>query len=129
MAADANAPDAVADTMRAMYAAATADDFARLKEIFTEDFYAFDLGKRFDGMALAELIKGAHEAGTAFVWTVNDPETHVIGDWAWITYVNRGSITNASGVTPVTWLESAVLVHDAGRWRIRFFHSTRVPQE
>ena len=119
----------VAATVRAMYAAASTDDLATLKEIFTEDFYAFDLGKRFDGMALADLIKGAHAAGTTFAWTVNDPETHVIGDWAWITYVNRGSVTNASGVTPVTWLESAVLVRNSGRWRIRFFHSTRARVE
>lgn len=121
--------EGVADTLRAMYAAAAADDVERLKEIFTDDFYAFDLGKRFDGMALAELIKSAHAAGASFVWTVNEPETHVIGDWAWITYVNHGSVTNASGVTPVTWLESAVLLRDGDRWRIRFFHSTRAPAE
>jgi hypothetical protein len=51
------------------------------------------------------------------------------GDLAWITYVNRGSVGDAAGVTPVTWLESAVLRHDGRRWRIRFFHSTRVPAE
>jgi ketosteroid isomerase-like protein len=121
--------DDVAETMRAMYAAAAIDDEARLKEIFADDFYAFDLGKRFDGMALAQLIKAAHAAGRTFVWTVKDPETHMHGDLAWITYVNRGSVGDAAGVTPVTWLESAVLRHDGRRWRIRFFHSTRVPAE
>ena len=50
----------MAETMRAMYAAATIDDEARLKEIFADDFYAFDLGKRFDGMELAQVIKAAH---------------------------------------------------------------------
>ena len=27
----------------------------------------------------------------------------------------------------VSWLESAVLVEEAGAWRIQFFHSTRLP--
>jgi ketosteroid isomerase-like protein len=119
--------DAVADAMRAMYAAASVDDEVRLKAIFADDFYAFDLGKRFDGMELAHLIRDAHAAGKSFVWSVDEPQTHLRGDLAWITYVNRGSIGDASGATPATWLESAVLHHDGSRWRIRFLHSTRVP--
>jgi hypothetical protein len=117
---------AIAETMREMYAAATVDDFARLEEIFDDGFYAFDLGKRFDGMALAELIRDAHAGGKVFVWTVNDADEHVMGDWAWIAYVNRGSVGDTTERTPVTWLESAVLRHDGKRWRIRFFHSTRM---
>jgi hypothetical protein len=48
-------------------------------------------------------------------------------DMAWITYVNRGSRTDSTGVQQITWLESAVLQRQAGTWRIRFFHATRVP--
>ena len=46
---------------------------------------------------------------------------------AWITYVNRGSIKDASGTKAVSWLESAVLRKENDSWRIQFFHSTRVP--
>ncbi len=113
--------------MREMFAAAAIDDVNRLKEIFLPDFYAFDLGKRFDGLELAELIRAAHAAGQSFVWSVTEPETHVVGDWAWITYVNRGSVATAVEVTPMIWLESAVLRRDDGRWRVQFLHSTRVP--
>jgi ketosteroid isomerase-like protein len=117
--------DAVAETMREMYAALSADDEARLKTIFTPDFYSFDAGKRFDGPALIGLIKDAHKAGKTFVWTVNEPDVRVQCDWAWIAYVNRGSVTDKSTSTPVTWLESAVLRFETGRWRIAFFHSSR----
>jgi len=119
--------DAVAATMREMYAAASVDDLAALRRIFANGFYAFDLGMRFDGMALAELIQAAHARGQRFVWSVEETETHVLGDWAWITYVNRGSVTVGGAQTAVTWLESAVLRRDTGRWRIQFFHSTRAP--
>ena len=120
---------AVVETLRAMFAAAAVDDFARLAEILDDGFYAFDVGTRFDGMALPDLIRDAHAAGTAITWEVTEPEVHVEGDVAWMTHVNRGSIGDASGVVPATWLESTVLGRRDGRWRIRFFHSTRVTRE
>ena len=121
--------DPVAETLREMYAAATADDLEALRAIFDDGFYAYDLGKRYDGLALAELLKQAHAAGRQFIWTVQDVDSQVLGDWAWLAYVNRGSVSDGQTVTPVTWLESAVLRHDGSRWRIRFFHSTRAAVE
>jgi ketosteroid isomerase-like protein len=117
--------DAVAETLREMYAALSADDMAKFKSIVTEDFYAYDIGRRFDGGALAQLVIDGHKAGKRFVWTVNEPDVRINGDTAWIAYVNTGSVGDAEKVTPVTWLESAMLVRDGGRWRIAFFHSTR----
>lgn len=84
--------DPIAETLREMYAAATGDDLEALAAIFDQGFYAYDLGKRFDGLALGELIRQAHAAGSQFVWTVQDVDSHVVGDWAWIAYVNRGSV-------------------------------------
>ena len=121
--------EAVIETIREMYAAAAIDDEAHLAKIFTEDFYAFDGGKRFDGMALPRLIKAAHAAGKHFVWTVNEPTVWVAQNWASIAFINRGSVGDADGTTPVTWQESAVLKFDGKRWRVQFFHSNRVPAE
>ena len=52
---------------------------------------------------------------------------HLSCNDAWITYVNRGSVQDGSGTKDLTWLESAFLHKEAGAWKIRFFHSTRVP--
>ena len=120
-------PDAVAAALRAMYVAAATDDEAGFKAVFAPDFYAFDGGRRFDGMGLAELIKGAHKSGAIFQWQVTEPVVHFACDTAWITYVNRGAVGDASGTRPMTWLESAILKYDGARWRIQFFHSTRAP--
>jgi ketosteroid isomerase-like protein len=117
--------DAVANTLRDMYAALSADDMAKFKSIVTDDFYAYDLGRRYDGAALALLVMGLHKEGKKLVWTVNKPDVHIDGNTACIAYVNTGSVGDATTVTPMTWLESAMLRRDGGRWRIAFFHSTR----
>ena len=111
--------------MRDMYAALMVDDEARLQSILMPDFYSYDGGKAFDGPGLGNLVKDAHKAGKTFVWTVAEPKVQLHCDWAWIAYVNRGSIADASAPKPVTWLETAVLRYDAGRWRIALFHSSR----
>ena len=125
------APDkAVTDagqTMRDMYAALQADDLTAVRAVTTSDFFAYDVGERFDGDALLLLIKDLHAKGTVFEWTVNDPKVEVACDMALVTYVNTGSATQAGVKRQLSWLESATLRHDGQRWRIRFFHSTRVP--
>ncbi|MEY2483867.1 MAG: hypothetical protein QOK24_2395 [Verrucomicrobiota bacterium] len=133
-AADQSGPSAadqaqVTEAVRSFFAAAATDDLAKFRAVTTPDFYAFDAGGRFTSDALMDLIKAAHAAGKVYVWTVNEPEIHIAADIAWITYVNRGSIKDASGTKEVTWLESAVLQKEKGIWRIRFFHSTRVPEK
>jgi quercetin dioxygenase-like cupin family protein len=103
------------------------DDLALFHTVVAAGFYSYDAGKRFTGDELMALIKSRHEAGVVFVWRVTEPEVHIDGNTAWVTYVNRGSVTDAAGAKDVTWLESAVLRMEGDTWRIQFFHSTRVP--
>ena len=119
----------VVEAIRSMFAALAAEDVPKLRAIIAPNFYAFEAGGRITGDALIDLMKKAHAAGKVYVWTVNEPEVHISGDTAWITYVNRGSIKDTSGTKDVTWLESAVLQKEKGIWRIHFFHSTRVPEK
>jgi hypothetical protein len=117
----------VADAMRTMYAAATTDDLDKFHTVAAPDFYAFDGGRRYDGDALMKMVKSFHDSGKIFVWTVTQPHVESDCHLAWITYINRGSMKDASGTKELSWLESAVLEKQAGTWRIRFFHSTRMP--
>jgi len=125
--APATAAAEVGQTMRDMYAALMIDDLNAWRTVTTKDFFAYDVGQRFDGDALMELIKQRHAEGVVFEWTVNDPKVEVDCNVALVTYVNTGSTTQAGVKRPRTWLESATLRHDGERWRIRFFHSTSVP--
>jgi Domain of unknown function (DUF4440) len=117
--------EAVVDALHQLFEAASRDDEKLFKEVLAPNFYAFDNGKRFDGMQLPQLIKAAHGNGKTYVWSVNDPEVHIACDWAWVTYTNRGSVGDASGTQPMSWLESAVLHYQGERWHIQFLHSTR----
>ena len=101
------------------------DDLAKFHSVVTADFDSFDAGQRFTGDALLEFVRSRHASGVVYVWAVTEPEVHIEGRMAWVTYVNRGSVNDASGVKNVTWLESAVLRKEDEHWRVRFFHSTR----
>jgi hypothetical protein len=120
-------PVAVVKTMTDMFAALTVDDGAKLTSIFTPDAVEFDGGTRFTGSGLWDLIKTVHAKGIRLVWTVQDLDVHFACDTAWIDYINRGSVSDGKTATPITWLESAVLVHGKTGWLIRFLHSTQVP--
>jgi len=118
----------VAATIRTMYAAATVDDLDKFNTLVEPGFYIYDGGTRFDGDAIMKLMKGLHAKGAVYLWSVNDPDVHVNCNEAWIAYVNRGSMKIGNGpITPMQWLESAVLEREKDGWKIAFFHSTRVP--
>jgi hypothetical protein len=72
-------------------------------------------------------IKAQHAAGKRHEWNVTEPGVHISGNTAWIAYVNKGSIDDASHTVNQSWLESAFLQKEAGIWKIVFMHSTRVP--
>lgn len=117
----------VVDTVSTIFTAARADDLAKFDSVIAPGFYIFDAGARFEGDAIMALIKAQHAAGKRYEWNVTEPDVHISGNTAWIAYVNKGSITDASGTVNQNWLESAFLEKQAGAWKIVFMHSTRVP--
>jgi ketosteroid isomerase-like protein len=119
----------VIEAIRLMYVALQNDDPAKFQSLTSPDFYAFDAGKRFTGDELIAWVKSAHAAGKIYLWKVTEPEVHIDGTIAWVTYMNRGSLEDNSGKKNLSWLESAVLRTHNGAWRIHFLHSTRVPDE
>jgi len=119
----------IVDTVSTIFAAARTDDVAKFDSVIASDFYIFDGGARFNGDSVMTFIKAQHAAGKRYEWNVTEPDVHINGDTAWIAYVNKGSITDASGAAKQDWLESAFLEKRAGNWKIVFMHSTRVPMK
>ena len=117
----------VVDTVSTVFTAARADDVAKFDSVIASDFYIFDGGARFNGNSIMALIKAQHAAGKRYEWNVTEPDVHINGNTAWMAYVNKGSISDASGTVNQNWLESAFLEKQAGTWKILFMHSTRVP--
>jgi ketosteroid isomerase-like protein len=118
----------VAETVQAFFTALRKDDLAAVQAVTTPDFYAYDVGKHFTSAAeLAGAIAQAHKSGVVLDWNLAAIDAHVACDMAWAAWENHGRVGPANDLKPMNWLESAVLVRDHGRWRIRFLHSTRVP--
>jgi ketosteroid isomerase-like protein len=117
----------VVDAVSTIFSAARADDVAKFDSVIASGFYIFDGGARFDGDTIMTFIKSQHAAGKRYEWNVTEPDVHISGNTAWIAYVNKGSINDASGTLNQKWLESAFLEKQAGTWKIVFMHSTRVP--
>jgi ketosteroid isomerase-like protein len=121
----------VVETVRAIFAAAHGDDFAKFHSVTTPDFYLFDGGIRFDGESIMQLTKQKHAEGKRYEWNVTEPDVHIYGSsagdkTAWVAYVNQGSLSDSSGTVPKKWLESAFLQKKAEGWKIVFMHSTPV---
>jgi ketosteroid isomerase-like protein len=117
----------VVDTVKEIFSAAALDDLAKFHAVVAPGFYLYDAGARFDGDAIMTLIKAEHAKGRRYEWNVTEPDVHVVGDTAWIAYVNKGAVTDESGTKAQSWLESAFLERRGGVWKIVFMHSTRVP--
>jgi hypothetical protein len=117
----------VVRTVSAIFDAAAQDDLEKFHSVVGPGFYIFDAGSRFDGDSIMTLIKAQHVAGKRYEWNVTEPDVHISGDTAWIAYVNKGSVTDASGTVNQQWLESGFLQREGGVWKIVFMHSTRVP--
>jgi Domain of unknown function (DUF4440) len=117
----------IVDTVSTIFSAALTDDVAKFDSVVAPGFYIYDVGARFNGDSIMALIKAQHAAGKRYEWKVTEPDVHISGKTAWIAYVNKGSIRDASGTVNQTWLESAFLEKQAGTWKIVFMHSTRVP--
>jgi ketosteroid isomerase-like protein len=116
----------IVNTVSTIFAAALTDDVAKFDSVIAPGFYIFDVGARFNGDSVMASIKALHAGGKRYEWNVTEPDVHISGDTAWIAYVNKGSITDASGSAKQNWLESAFLEKRAGNWKIVFMHSTRV---
>jgi ketosteroid isomerase-like protein len=117
----------IVDTVSTIFTAALTDDVAKFDSVIAPDFYIFDGGARFDGDSIMAFIKAQHLAGKRYEWNVTEPDVHISGKTAWVAYVNKGRITDASGTVSQNWLESAFLQKQAGTWKIVFMHSTRMP--
>ncbi|WP_158943090.1 nuclear transport factor 2 family protein [Granulicella sp. S190] len=117
----------VVSAVSAIFDAAAHDNLAKFHAVVAPGFYLYDAGARFDGDAIMTLIKAEHAKGRNYEWNVTEPDVHIIGDAAWIAYVNKGGVTDASGTVAQTWLESGFLERRGGVWRVEFMHSTRVP--
>jgi ketosteroid isomerase-like protein len=118
----------VVEAVRAFFDALESGNNTQFMTVVTPDFYSFEGGTRFSGHEIFSFIRAQRAAGRSYRWNVTEADVHVMGNDAWIAYLNKGSITDSSGTIDQKWLESAFLEKQADSWKIAFLHSTRVPK-
>ena len=115
----------ISQAIRSIFTALAKDDEAGFSAATSSGFYAYE-GKRVTGPELTALIRKAHEAGRIYEWNLGPIDIHGGCDVAWAAWENHGRVGDATGMKPMTWLESAALHRDGSRWVVDFLHATRV---
>ena len=118
--------EGIRQALTSMFDALRADDLEKFRSVVAPEFHSFDAGARFTGDELMRLIKEQHAKGWVYEWNPQEPDIRLHGDTALAAYLNTGFVQDPTGKrTAVTWLESAFLRRQQGRWLISFFHSSR----
>jgi hypothetical protein len=116
----------VVEAVRTFFTALEAGNNTQFMAVVTPHFYSFEGGTRFSGQEIFSFIRAQHAAGRSYRWNVTEADVHVMGNNAWIAYLNKGSISDSSGTIDQKWLESAFFEKQPDGWKIAFLHSTRV---
>ncbi len=116
-------------TIHAFFDALRKEDNVKFQRLTTASFYSFDAGKRFTGTDLLDVVGAAHARGVQLNWSIGTLDTKIRCDVAWSAWENTGSVGIPPDLRPTHWLESAVLVHQSGNWKIDFFHSQRAAEK
>ena len=117
----------ITDVVRTLLVALRNEDQTELNSVVTQDFYIFDNGSRFDKDSVMSFMKRLHASGKQIEWNITEPDVHVVGDVAWIAYLNKGTITTGQIKSDQSWLESGFLERKSGKWQLQFMQSTRIP--
>ena len=104
-------------------AIADLDDNAMKAEL-TSDFTLIEHGLVWNADSLINHLKPMKGKQVTRINKLDFTKTEQQGDVAWIYYFNTAEISISEKKRTVKWLESAVLVKQSGKWKIKLLHST-----
>lgn len=100
-------------------------DATKLKAWTTADFLLLEDGEVWNMDTLISMIAPMKGRNFKRVNRFSFIATEQKGDIAWVSYHNTAVFTVNERQQTRDWLESAVLVRQEGRWKIKLLHSTR----
>jgi Domain of unknown function (DUF4440) len=98
---------------------------SKLKEYTTADFLLLENGAVWNIDTLVSKISPLKNVSFKRVNSFSFISSKQKGDVAWISYHNTAHYTVNERQQTRNWLESAVLMRQAGRWKIQLLHSTK----
>jgi ketosteroid isomerase-like protein len=109
-----------------LFDALAENDLTKMQEYMTQDIRILEHGVIWNMDTVVALSRKPRPANFKRINTINFFQTEVRDDFAFASYHNRADINSAGGERKVAWLESAVLVKEEGKWKVKMLHSTRV---
>ncbi len=96
----------------------------------TPDITILEDGVVWNADSIATAFKRMEGVAFKRVNSFNFMQTEVRGNTAWTSYFNQADMQINGTPRQVRWLESAVLVKEAGGWKVKVLHSTVIrPKE
>lgn len=120
-------PEEVAalDTVNTFFEALGSSNRAKLNAVVTEDFRLLEDGEIWSADHLFERVTKPDREER---WTLTQPRISINGQMGLIELRNTGAFTYPDGKQNHEWVESATLVKQRGKWRIKLYHSTKIDQ-
>jgi ketosteroid isomerase-like protein len=95
----------------------------------TPDVTILEDGVVWNADSIATAFKRMEGVDFKRVNSFNFLQTEVTGKTAWTSYYNQADVQVNGKARQLRWLESAVLVKEAGGWKVKMLHSTVIRPE
>ncbi|MEM6583605.1 MAG: hypothetical protein AAF699_20165 [Pseudomonadota bacterium] len=113
-------------TVKRFFELLSVRDISGVEDITTNEFVLLEHGQAWNRERLIQAIQGDYQRRNFF----SMHREHTENKAAWVAYWNRAVLSHANGDSQnYYWLESALLQHSDGRWRLSLLHSTRITSE
>jgi hypothetical protein len=97
----------------------------KMEEVVTPDVKILEHGEVWTLDSIRYYFGKKRPADFKRVNTLSFFQTEIEGKMAFVSYHNQADFHANNRDRTVRWLESAVLVNDKGKWKIKMLHSTR----
>ena len=101
-------------------------NYDKLRDYSTADFLLLEDGLVWNLDTLISKVNPRKNMNIVRVNKFQFIKTEQIGNMAWVSYHNTADFSLGDKKQTVKWLESAVLIKEKGRWRIKMMHSTKL---
>jgi ketosteroid isomerase-like protein len=116
----------VQQVVRDLFEGFSAHDLEKMQQCLTPDAIILEHDVIFTMDSIAALVQRKTPPDFKRVNTLTFFQTELGKDMAFVSYYNEANITSNGNQWYIKWLESAVLIKDNKRWRIKMLHSTRM---
>lgn len=99
---------------------------AKMEQVVTTDVNILEHGEVWTLDSIRFYFNKPRPSDFKRINTLEFFQTEVTDGMAFVSYWNTADIRANNKDRKVKWLESAVMVMDGGRWKVKMLHSTRV---